>query len=208
MSKTIHRLFKNKPEGGTGAKRREVNGKKRRSITPSTRYEVLLEAGFSCSNPRCRHVITLEIHHILWVREGGGNDARNLIALCPNCHALHTSGNIPTKAIRHWKAILIALREGIGWRGAELLVYVYKYPDTWYSGDGVTQFAGLIARGLVVADAYDLAYMAPNEARRFRQSTHRLALTSEGRVLIEAWLEGDEDKYRELVSQPFQPAQV
>ena len=78
-------------------------------IPAHTQELVLLEAGYMCGNPRCRHVLTLELHHMLWVRDGGGNEPSNLIALCPNCHALHTQGYIPAGAIRVWKGLLISL---------------------------------------------------------------------------------------------------
>lgn len=34
-----------------------------------------------CGNPRCRHILTLELHHIVWVRDGGGNEASNTTVL-------------------------------------------------------------------------------------------------------------------------------
>src|SRR4051812_24558912 len=81
----------------------------RTKIPDSTRELVLLEAGYKCANPTCRHILTLELHHIKWVKNGGGNDPANLLALCPNCHSLHTNGHIPVQAIHTWKSLLIAL---------------------------------------------------------------------------------------------------
>jgi 5-methylcytosine-specific restriction endonuclease McrA len=72
---------------------------KRRPISERTRDEVLREAGYKCANPTCRNIITLQIHHMLWVKEGGKSDANNLIALCGHCHDLHTQGHIPKSAI-------------------------------------------------------------------------------------------------------------
>ena len=63
---------------------------KRRHILVTKRQLVLLEAGYKCANPSCRHILTLELHHIVWVKDGGGNDLENLLALCPNCYSLHT----------------------------------------------------------------------------------------------------------------------
>ena len=60
-------------------------------------------------NPTCRHILTLELHQIVWVKDGGANDPENLLALCPNCHSLHTQGHIPAYAIRTWKSLLLAL---------------------------------------------------------------------------------------------------
>lgn len=28
----------------------------------------------------------LECHHIIWLSEGGADELRNTVALCPNCH--------------------------------------------------------------------------------------------------------------------------
>ena len=69
----------------------------RQPIPRSTRELVLLEAGYKCANPVCRHILTLELHHIVWVSHGGGNNLDNLLALCPNCHALHSAGHIPER---------------------------------------------------------------------------------------------------------------
>ena len=82
---------------------------KRRTINSSVRQIVLLEAGYKCANPSCRHILTLELHHIAWVKEGGSNDPSNLVALCPNCHSLHTTRHIPHQAINAWKSLLVSL---------------------------------------------------------------------------------------------------
>ena len=70
----------------------------RKSISPSVREIVLIEAGHKCANPTCRHILTLELHHIVWVKDQGGDDPDNLLALCPNCHSLHTQGHISEKS--------------------------------------------------------------------------------------------------------------
>ena len=46
-----------------------------------------MEAGYKCGNPTCRNVITLELHHIEYVSDGGGDDPSNLLVLCPYCHS-------------------------------------------------------------------------------------------------------------------------
>src|SRR5690242_13197636 len=85
------------------------SGANRKKLPSVTRQQVLMEAGYKCGNPTCRHILTLELHHMVWVKDGGGNEPSNLLALCPNCHALHTNGHIPETAIRHWKGMLVAL---------------------------------------------------------------------------------------------------
>lgn len=166
------------------------------------KQEVLLEGGYFCANPVCRHVLTLEVHHIVAVKDCGGNDPANLLALCPNCHARFHRRHIPPEAIRHWKGMQVALNEAVGRQSVDLLLFLRKYADIWYSGDGVLPFARLIARGLVEIDATDFSFMAPNEGRLFRSSGHRLKLTDEGALLVEAWVAGDEIKFRRLVGAP------
>ena len=43
----------------------------RRSVARAVKAAVLLEAAYRCGSPRCRHTLTLELHHIVWVRDGG-----------------------------------------------------------------------------------------------------------------------------------------
>ena len=114
----------------------------RTSIPAAGRDEILYEAGYMCGNPRCRHILTLELHHIVWVRDGGGNEPDNLLCLCPNCHALHTRNHIPHKAIIHWKATLQALNRAFSRESKELLLYLYatRKLGIWYSGDALLRF--------------------------------------------------------------------
>ena len=113
-----------------------------RRIDPSfqTRLRVLTEAGYMCGNPVCRRVLTLELHHIAWVKDGGGNEPSNLLPLCANCHSLHTRRHIPTATIRHWKGMLIALSNAFDREGMDLLLYI-DVTNTgggmWYTADGV-----------------------------------------------------------------------
>ena len=97
---------------------------KRKRISRPTERLVLLEAGYRCANPVCRAIITLELHHIVWVKEGGDNSPENLLALCRNCHGLHTQGIIPHEAIAAWKALLIALNNPHR-PSADLLLVIY-----------------------------------------------------------------------------------
>jgi len=88
----------------------------RRPVPVGVRRRVLLEAGYKCAVPTCFERLTLEIHHIVWVRDGGGSVPANLIALCPTCHALHTRKHIPPSAIRDYKRRLEQLFRGDGRR--------------------------------------------------------------------------------------------
>lgn len=155
-----------------------------------------------CGNPRCRHILTLELHHMVWVKDGGGNEATNLIALCPNCHSLHTSGYIPDSAIRHWKGILHALNHAFNKESLDLLLFVHAVPqDIWYSGDGILRFSGLIAAGFVEIVYTQVGEGVTVEGFLTRRKTppasaHRIALTDKGRAFVEAWLNGDENAFR------------
>jgi hypothetical protein len=175
-------------------------GKNQRKAVPiSVKREILMEAGYMCANPRCRHVLTLEIHHIVWVKDDGGNDPSNLIALCPNCHSLHTSGKIPKSAISHWKGMLLALNHAFDRDGMDLLLFLHHTKDKfpiWYSGDGVLKFARLIAAGLVECSGLASCNVGFGQ---MPTSSHKVYLSKMGTLLVEAWLSGDEEKYRELL---------
>ena len=77
--------------GATGRYGSSLGTRKRASrtqkqISAQTRELVLLEAAYMCASPACRHVLTLELHHIVWIRDRGGNEPSNIIVLCANCH--------------------------------------------------------------------------------------------------------------------------
>ena len=94
----------------------------RRAIPADTRRLVLHECGYKCSNPACRNVITLDVHHLAHVAAGGADRPENLLALCPYCHAMHHAGQIPADSLRSWKLLLLALNEGFDRRSIDLLL--------------------------------------------------------------------------------------
>lgn len=179
---------------------------KRRAPPPNIRDEVLREAGYKCANPTCRNILTLQLHHMVWVKDGGANDATNLIALCGHCHDQHTHGHIPTSAIRHWKGLLHALNHAFSKESMDLLLYL-NHPsieNIWYTGDGFLRFAGLVAAGLVeIADSqFSVGIRYVSNARPPSPPTSppttavRVRLSEKGRLLVESWLKGDEAKYK------------
>jgi hypothetical protein len=174
----------------------------RKKLSTNVRHQLLMEAGYKCGNPACRNVITLELHHIEYVCAGGGDENSNLLVLCPYCHSLHHAGHIPVEAIRLWKGLLVALNHAFDRQGMELLLYLHRTNPNqlMYSADGALKFAGLIGAGLVEIAETDMTFMAPNERKMFRQTSHKLALTQRGKLLIEAWLSGREKDYRDLIS--------
>jgi len=112
-----------------------------------------MEAGYRCGNPACGTILTLDIHHIEAVADGGDDDASNLLPLCPNCHAQYERGIIPKEAIHHWKRMLTALNHAFDREAMDLLLFLHDalWSAVYYSTDGVTRFAGLIVAGLVRA---------------------------------------------------------
>lgn len=170
--------------------------RKRSQVPPSVRDEVLREAGYKCANPTCRNILTLQLHHIVWVKEGGGNTALNLLALCGHCHDMHTQGHIPALAIRYWKGMLHALNHALGKESLDLLLFLYKRGTFhhWYSADGVLRFAALFAAGLVqFGQQAGAGAITPTSAPA---SSHQVVLSDKGVRLVEAWLAGDEAKYK------------
>lgn len=166
----------------------------RNTLSPIVRNDVLQEAGYKCANPTCRNVLTLQVHHIHWVKDGGGDTVDNLLALCGHCHDLHTQGHIPKSAIVYWKGMLVALNHAFCKESTDLLLYLYKAgPNSIhrYTSDAALRFAGLIA-----ADLVGLNFVGgPGDA----PSLCQIVLTPKGRMLIEAWREGDEKKYRDAL---------
>jgi hypothetical protein len=192
-------------------------GRRRTKIPPAVRDEVLLEACYSCGNPRCRNILTLDAHHIKWVMDRGGNETGNLIALCGYCHDQHTQGYIPERAIRHWKGLLVALNHAFTKESMDLLLFLHRLgaDDVWYSGDGLLRFASLVGAGLVevaerasapgktekgaelaalvVGDSADIPYVRPPS------TAVRVRLTAKGRALVESWLAGDQEAFEEAI---------
>jgi hypothetical protein len=160
---------------------------------------VLLEAGYKCASPTCRHILTLELHHIVWVKNGGQNDPGNLLALCPNCHSLHTHGHIPAQAIQTWKSLLLALNSANHGTADLLLVLAADEarvaaaedpakvaPPYRFTGDGLPALAGLLTSGIIkVSSRFSGANAWGSSMPSFE-----VRLTEKGRRLVAAWQSG------------------
>src|SRR4051794_3943382 len=83
----------------------------RKSLSAGERDAILRECGYRCAVPTCNTTLAMDVHHILEVCEGGGNDPLNLLAVCPTCHALFHRGVITRDSIKHWKARILALNQ-------------------------------------------------------------------------------------------------
>ena len=125
-------------------------------------------------------VLTLDIHHLEQVADGGSNEPANLLPLCPNCHALHHRKVIPISSLRAWKHLLLALNQAFDTRLIDLLLTLHKLRKVWVSGDGVLQCAPGVASGLIKVES------AVNADNYF------VSLTEKGQRFVSAWEAGDE----------------
>ncbi len=155
----------------------------RKTLPVETKLHVLHEAGYKCANPVCRTILTLDIHHVIAVSGGGGNTPDNLLALCPNCHALHHKGVIPEDSIRAWKMLLLAVNNAFDRRSVDLLLMLDVTGMVYVSGEGVLDCASLIAAGLVSKGQYNVAGLIPS---------YSVSLSERGTEFVAAWKRGDQ----------------
>jgi hypothetical protein len=168
---------------------------KRKPIPRATQRDVLHEAGYRCGNPGCRGIITLDIHHIEYVSESGGNGAENLLPLCPTCHALHHAGLIPLESIRTWKMLLLSLNDGFSRAAIDFLLALDHLGErpSLIATDTILMMGSLIASGLITV-AHPNAGDIPD--RDFTQ-TRFVSLSEKGRAFVGAWKAG---KQRDAVA--------
>jgi hypothetical protein len=159
---------------------------KRKHIPVDVRYQVLHESGFKCGNPVCRMVLTLDIHHLVQVSDGGQNDPHNLLPLCPNCHSLHHGGHIPEQSLRAWKLTLLALNEAFDRRSVDVLLALGAAKRIFCSGDGVLNCAGLVSSRLICLEEATLPGQPP--------SGYFVSLSDRGRTFVDGWLAGKQEE--------------
>ena len=149
----------------------------RQAIPTETRRQILHEAGYRCANPACRMVLTINIHHLDQVSQGGSNSFENLIALCPNCHSLHHKGVIPQESLRTWKILLLSLNEAFDKKAVDVLLALRKIPRINLKGEGILEIAALISSDLV---------------KWQQQSTDSfdIMLSQKGNTFVDAWISG------------------
>ncbi|SRR6266536_5149951 len=165
----------------------------RTAIPTSVKREVLAEAGYRCAVPTCRTILAIDLHHIIEVQDRGPNELSNLLALCPNCHALYTRGTISKDAINVWKTILVALNHAFDKESVSNLLFLKQTANNMVpiSGDGVLKFSHLIASGLA---QYQL-YMQNGPLFLFV-----VFLTTKGNRIIDAWFSGNRDNVRQALN--------
>jgi hypothetical protein len=64
-------------------------GRNTTTIPPRVRREVLARDQHRCQAPGCGRTRFLEVHHIVSRKQGGSNQADNLVTLCGSCHRLY-----------------------------------------------------------------------------------------------------------------------
>ncbi|MCE2972390.1 MAG: HNH endonuclease [Sediminibacterium sp.] len=163
----------------------------RAAIRESIKREVLTEAGFRCAVPTCRTILAIDLHHIVEVSDKGSNEAHNLLALCPTCHALHHRGIIPKESIKVWKGMLVSLNGAFDKATIDDLLFLYKTSQSLVlSGDGILKFSKLIAANLAVYTQF------------FGYGSHinyQVFLTDRGRLLVEAWEKGNIEELKKYL---------
>src|SRR5882724_1891745 len=83
----------------------------RKALSEKERHIILREAGYRCAVPGCNTILAIDIHHMVEVSKGGGNEPSNLLALCPTHHALYHRGEITQESIKQWKTRIVALNQ-------------------------------------------------------------------------------------------------
>lgn len=169
----------------------------RKKLKNSVKIEVLTEAGYRCAVPTCRNILALDIHHIVEVSEGGNDEASNLIALCPTCHALYHRGTISKESIFLWKGILVSLSQAFDKDTIDNLIFLHKsgFKILAVSGDGVLKFSRLIA-----SDLASFQIHAKSNNPSFPAFFYRVELTARGRSLVEAWMSGNREAVQQVLS--------
>ena len=157
----------------------------RKTLLIGLRKLILHEGGYKCANPICRTILTLDVHHLTPISKEGQDEPENLLALCPNCHALHHKGEIPSESLRAWKMFLLALNEAFDQRSIDLLLALGSLGTHFVSGDGVLKCAALVAAGLVKVDTYKIGN-TPIPA-------YSVELNEKGKRLVAGWKEGKQN---------------
>ena len=159
----------------------------RKKLSAALQQAVLIESGYRCAVPTCRNILAIDLHHIVEVSADGGDDAGNLLALCPTCHALFHRGTYSRDAIYAWKGIVVALNQAFDRDAIDLLLFLATantVDQLRIDGTGVLRFARLIAAGLV---QFQIAL------QNGPLITYEVGFTPKGRAFVNAWKKGDRD---------------
>jgi hypothetical protein len=159
--------------------------RERKKLPLATITKVLTEAGYRCAVPTCRGILALDMHHIWEVNAGGGDEPANLIVLCPTCHALYHRGTISADSIYAYKAMLVAISRAFDYEEVDRLLFLNMLPKDYLivSGDGLLQFARLVAAGLAQCEL--------KANNNWQLVTYSLSISEKGKQLVSAWRNGD-----------------
>ena len=157
---------------------------------------VLTESGYRCAVPTCRNILALDMHHIYQVSDNGADDPSNLIALCPTCHTLYHRKTISSDAIYAYKAMLVAISRAFDLEAVDQLLFLEPLRKDFLvvSGDGVLTFGRLIAAGL--------ASVQMKSNNNFQLVTYSVSISPKGRLLVDAWRQGDRTRLRKVMGGP------
>jgi hypothetical protein len=167
----------------------------KKKVPLDIRSQVLHEAAYQCSNPICRSLLTLDIHHIDKVSNGGNNSSENLIALCPNCHRRFHNEEIPIETIKSWKYHLLALNEAFNKDAINYLLLLYNVKSIFVRSEGLLKFAALIASGNILLEkcrheeSIEIDHFL-NKAKPTLVNGYNVTLSPKGTMLIENWING------------------
>ncbi|MFI9848391.1 HNH endonuclease [Nonomuraea sp. NPDC051941] len=100
----------------------------RPAIPSELRRRVLIEAGHRCAIPTCR-ATPVEIAHIIPWSKVKKHEFKNLIALCPTCHARYDDPHNPLdrKAVRQYKVNLNPLLSSTFGAAADCISLIAAY---------------------------------------------------------------------------------
>ena len=168
----------------------------RKSLPLDIRLRILHEAGYVCGNTACRCIVTLDLHHLDPVAEGGPDDPNNLLALCPTCHRRHHNREIPVESLRAWKMLLVALNHAYDKHSIDVMLLLRRRGKVWVSGEGVLGIAAPVASGLVDAKPdVNVIYSGHPSGGMIAnpEAGYELSLSNKGKNLVEAWVSGRQD---------------
>lgn len=137
------------------------------------------------------------MHHMWEVSAGGSDDPSNLIALCPTCHALYHRGTMSQEAIYAYKAMLVAISRAFDVEAIDRLLFLESLKKDFLvvSGDGLLHFARLVGAGLASA--------VQKSNNNWQLVTYAVNISDKGRLLVEAWKQGDRRRLKQIVGGPI-----
>lgn len=174
----------------------DAKPRERKNLPVETRELLLTECGYRCAVPTCRNILALDMHHIHELKDGGSDELSNLIALCPTCHALYHRGNITAESIYIYKAMLVAISRAFDIDAVDRLLFLNGCAKDFLvvSGDGLLHFARLIAAGLATVEQ--------KAHNNWQIVTYSVNISDRGRLIIEAWKQGDRTRLKKLIGGP------